>query len=213
MKKFIYIVILIVILLGLGFFVINAQKQEAKVVPAGTTKGKSLTNENTIANTNETATIDENETSPNAPKEEKYIETELPDGILYSKDGKEVKADVIIDDKYFDTTINDIWTNHDSYKGKIIQIDGMYLENLPYTFVGRFAESSLCPNCPPGYSYFEYQLDGKLDRKFTDSNEWIKVVGTLEVGNDETSGYTDYYYLKVLTLEVMNEKGQTTVSN
>ena len=213
MKKLIYIVLLIIIIAGGAFFVVNAKKQEAKVVPAGTTKGKSLTDDKSTTNSNEATIEDENDTSQSIQKEENYIETELSDGILYSKDGKEVKADVIIDDKYFDTTINDIWTNPDSYKNKNIQIEGMYLENLPYTFVGRYAESSLCPNCPPGYSYFEYQLDGKLDRKFTDSNEWIKVIGTLEVGNDETTGYTDFYYLKVLTLEVMNEKGQTTVNN
>nr|MCR5185851.1 hypothetical protein [Clostridia bacterium] len=209
MKKLIYIVLLIIIIAGGAFFVANAKKQEAKVVPAGTTKGKSLTDDKSTTNSNEATIEDENDTSQSIQKEENYIETELSDGILYSKDGKEVKADVIIDDKYFDTTINDIWTNPDSYKNKNIQIEGMYLENLPYTFVGRYAESSLCPNCPPGYSYFEYQLDGKLDRKFTDEKEWIKVIGTLEVGNDETTGYTDFYYLKVLTLEVMNEKGQT----
>ena len=40
-----------------------------------------------------------------------------------------------------------------------------------------------------------------------------EVIGTLAVGNDITSNYTDYYYLKALSIEVMNEKGQETVNN
>ena len=135
------------------------------------------------------------------------------DGTLYSFDGKQITADVVLTDNYYDTTINDMWLNPDSYIGKTVQIEGMYLENLPYTFVGRYSESNLCPNCPAGYSYFEYQLNGELNRKFTDEKEWIKVIGKFAVGNDASTNYTDFYYLDVLTLEVMNERGQDTVNN
>ena len=56
-------------------------------------------------------------------------------------------------------------------------------------------------------------LDGKIDKELKDEEDWIKVVGTLAKGNDETSSNQDYYYLKVLSLEIMNEKGKTTVNN
>ena len=103
--------------------------------------------------------------------------------------------------------------NPDSYMNKNIEIEGMYFENLPYTFVGRYSTSNLCAYCPVGYSYLEYQLKGKIDRKFTEGLEWIKVIGTLAKGNDETSNYQDYYYLEVLSLEVMNKRGQETINN
>ena len=89
----------------------------------------------------------------------------------------------------------------------------MYLINNPYTFVGRYSTSNMCAYCPTGFSYLEYQLNGTIDRKLIDQDDWIKVIGTLQKGNDETSNYTDYYYLDVITLEIMNERGQETVNN
>ena len=116
-----------------------------------------------------------------------YQKTQLDDGVLYSKDGKQVEADKIIGDEYYDTTINDMWLNYDSYKGKKIQIEGMFLKNSGLTFVGRYSTSSLCANCPAGYSVMEYQLDGTIDQELINEKSWIKIVATLEKGNDEGS--------------------------
>ena len=107
----------------------------------------------------------------------------------------------------------------DLYIGNTVQtiddhiFEGMNLENLPWTFVGRYSTSNVCVYCPEGYSYFEYQLKGKIDREFTAKEDWIKVIGTLAKGNDETSDYQDYYYLEVLSIEIMNERGLETVTN
>ena len=49
--------------------------------------------------------------------------------------------------------------------------------------------------------------------ELTEEESWIKVIGTLEKGNDETSYYQDFYYLKALSIEVMNERGLETVQN
>lgn len=149
-------------------------------------------------------------------KEKQYIKTELEDGVLYSIEGKKVEPDMIIGDNYFDTTITDIYLNPQNYSGKKIQIEGMYLlsdPKLQYTFVGRYSLNSLCPSCPAGYSVMEYQLKGNIDAQLVDEDSWIKVIGTLSKGNDETSNFEDYYYLDVISLEVMNEKGQLTVNN
>jgi hypothetical protein len=59
----------------------------------------------------------------------------------------------------------------------------------------------------------EFQLKGTIDRTFTAKDDWIKVIGTLAKGNDETSDFQDYYYLEVLSIEVMNERGVDTVNN
>lgn len=147
-----------------------------------------------------------------------YQKVELDDGVLYSATGEKVEADMVIGDNYFDTTMNDMMINFDKYKGKKIEIEGMYLENGPYTFVGRYSTSNLCQYCPTGYSYMEYELDGEIDKQFTNEKEWIKVVGTFEKGQDnygteEKPDYQDYYYIKVLSLQVMNERGQETVNN
>ena len=145
--------------------------------------------------------------------EAQYQKVELDDGILYSIDGKQYQSDIVIGDNYYDTTINDMFLNPENYMEKNIEIEGMYLENLPWTFVGRYSTSNVCVYCPEGYSYFEYQLKGKIDREFTAKEDWIKVIGTLAKGNDETSDYQDYYYLEVLSIEIMNERGLETVTN
>ena len=145
--------------------------------------------------------------------EAQYQKIELDDGILYSIDGKQYQSDIVIGDNYYDTTINDMFLNPENYMEKNIEIEGMYLENLPWTFVGRYSTSNVCVYCPEGYSYFEYQLKGKIDRAFTAKEDWIKVIGTLAKGNDETSDYQDYYYIEVLSIEIMNERGLDTVTN
>ena len=145
--------------------------------------------------------------------EAQYQKVELDDGILYSIDGKQYQSDIVIGDNYYDTTINDMFLNPENYMEKNIEIEGMYLENLPWTFVGRYSTSNVCVYCPEGYSYFEYQLKGKIDREFTAKEDWIKVIGTLAKGNDETSDYQDYYYIEVLSIEIMNERGLDTVTN
>lgn len=219
-KKILWIVLLLVILGVMVFGIVKSRKQEAKVPSQNVSFGKTNTVQNEVVE-NKVENKVENAVTENTASETEgtntglkgYVKTTLSDGVLYSKDGKQVKPDIVIDEKYYDTTINDIWLNPDSYKNKKIEIEGMYLENAPYTFCGRYTTSSLCPNCPPGFSYFEYQLDGDLDIKMTDGKEWIKVIGTLAVGNDATTNYTDFYYLKVLSLEVMNERGNETVNN
>lgn len=196
-KKIFWIFVLIIFIIGIIFLTSflneksNKNNSNGKFVGRNTEKNVKINNENVG----------------------KYIKTQLDDGILYSKTGKKVKPDIVIETKFFDTTINDIYLNPNTYKGKKIEVEGFYLSNLPYTFVGRYSNSNMCAYCPVGYSYIEYQLDGVIDETFTDEKEWLKVVGTLEVGNDETSNYTDYYYLKVLSLEIMNEKGEDTVNN
>ncbi len=211
-KKILWIILLVVILGAMIFGISVARKKETNVATTNTenfgktTEIKNETFTNTFA-------IDTSNTTTASNSSPAYQKTKLNDGTLYSKDGKQYKADMVISEKFYDTTINDIWTNPNSYLGKTIEIEGMYLENSPYTFVGRYSTSNLCPNCPPGYSYFEYQLDGDLDLKLTDEKEWIKVIGTLEVGNDESTDFTDFYYLKVLSLEVMNKSGNKTINN
>ena len=202
-NKIIWIIVLIVIVgLGVGIL-INAQPQ---------------TNDNNTTNQVESRKTDKKnntsiETENNESTESKEtVITKLEDGTLYSLSSEKVKADYIVGDNYFDTQITDMMMNYNSYKGKKIEIEGMYLENLPYVFVGRYSTSNLCPTCPAGYSYMEYEWDGEKI-ELEDEKTWIKVIGTLQVGNDETSDYQDYYYIKAISIEVMDKWGKDTVNN
>ena len=136
----------------------------------------------------------------------------LEDGTLYYTKEESIKPDIVVGDNYFDTQIADMNINFSSYEGKTIEIEGMYLLNPegPYTFVGRYSTSNLCPDCPQGYSYFEYQWEAKGRPELKDEDTWIKVIGTLKKGNDNG---VEYKYIEVASLEIMNEKGVETVSN
>ena len=197
-KRILWIILLIIFIVAIVLIVKLANS-------------KSSTNDANIVdntyNKNSNAIVEEK------TDEAQYQKVELDDGILYSIDGKQYQSDIVIGDNYYDTTINDMFLNPENYMEKNIEIEGMYLENLPWTFVGRYSTSNVCVYCPEGYSYFEYQLKGKIDREFTAKEDWIKVIGNLAKGNDETSDYQDYYYLEVLSIEIMNERGLDTVTN
>ena len=147
-----------------------------------------------------------------------YKKAKLEDGILYSATGEKVEADFKIGDNYFDTTINDMYLNPDNYANKNIEIEGMYLSDMPYTFVGRYTTTSLCPYCSGGYSYIQYKFDAEMEEELKDEDNWIKLIGTWEketvnMGTENNPYYGDNYYLKVSCFELMNEKGQATVKN
>ena len=195
MKKILWIILLIIVIIGI-------------VLGIKFIKPKTNENQGTNAFNEHSSSGEKNE---NEDKE--YKKVELDDGVLYTLTGEKEKADIVVGDNYFDTTITDMFMNYDKYKDKKIEIEGIYFINEIFTFVGRYSKSNLCPYCPEGYSYLEYQLDGKLDYKFTDTKEWIKVIGTLQKANDETSNYQDYFYIKATNIEIMNKRGQETVNN
>lgn len=136
--------------------------------------------------------------------------TKFKDGTLYSISGETVKPELIIGNNYFDTQLSDVNTNFSKYEGKTVEIEGFFIEDSPYTFVGRYSESNLCTYCPQGYSYFEYEWHGNNQFDFTNEKEWLKLIGTFRKGVDELG---EYYYIDASSIKVMNERGQDTVKN
>ena len=208
-KKLMWIFILIVfvfIIVGIAIFV----------------KPRDTSNDNTatVKKVTDSKTGSNDDTSKTEEKTDKieYKRTTLDDGILYSENGEKLTSDKIIGTEYFDTTINDMYLYPENYSGKNIEIEGLYLATAPYTFVGRYSTASVCPYCSGGFSYIQYEFDGDIKENLTDQETWIKLIGTWEkgkmnYGTEENPYYDDYYYLKVLNFEIMNEKGEDTVKN
>lgn len=208
-KKLMWIFILIVfvfIIVGIAIFV----------------KPRDTSNDNSVAvkKVTDSKTDNNSDTSKTEEETEKteYKRTTLDDGILYSENGEKLTSDKIIGTEYFDTTINDMYLYPENYSGKNIEIEGLYLATDPYTFVGRYSTASVCPYCSGGFSYIQYEFDGNIQENLTEQETWIKLIGTWEkgkinYGTEENPYYDDYYYLKVLNFEVMNEKGEDTVKN
>ena len=153
----------------------------------------------------------DNAITENKSNEGKEVQiTKLKDGTLYTISGEKKKADLVIGNNYYDTQLSDVNLNFSKYEGKTVEIEGFYMEDTPYTFVGRYSESNLCAYCPQGYSYFEYEWHGNNKFNFTNENEWLKIVGTFRKGHDELG---DYYYIDASSIQVMKERGQDTVKN
>ena len=207
-KKIMWILLLIVFVIAIIVITVLA-------------KPRDTSNDNSVAvkqvnDSKESKNNTSNAVKQNTSKE--YKRSVLNDGILYSENGEKLKSDKIIGTEYFDTTINDMYLYPDNYVGKKIEIEGFYLVAEPYTFVGRYSTSSVCPYCTGGFSYIQYEFDGKIEETLKDQETWIKLIGTWEkgkmnYGTEENPNYDDYYYLKVLNFEVMNEKGEDTVKN
>ena len=167
-KKILWVILLIIVIVAGVVIVIVAKPQEQKNIisavgseKAGASQNINETSDNISNNTSE-MTNDIGQTS--LMKSAEALETattQLDDGVLYVIKGREnTTADIVIGDNYFDTQISDMMLNPSSYDGKTIEIEGMYLLNYPYTFVGRYSTANLCAYCPQGYSYLEYVWDG-----------------------------------------------------
>lgn len=210
-KRIIYAILFVIVVLGVGGLIIffnNATENRDKIANIPTNLGNKTTTEST--KNNAISNITSNNTTLVAKEKVAATISKLNDGTMYQTGDLIEKADIVIGDNLFDTQLADINLNFPQYEGKTIEIEGMYMENTPYTFVGRYSNSNLCAYCPQGYSYFEYEWNGDKTPYLADEITWLKIKGTLTRGEDD---YGEYYYIAANSLEVMNERGIDTVNN
>ena len=119
------------------------------------------------------------------------------------------KPDITVGDKYYATQINDWYENFNKYDGKVVEIEGYYInEFAPFDFIGRYGPS--CPYCNGNYVSFEFLWDGDLS-KLKNAKDWIKVTGILRRGSLPNKG--EFYYLEALKVEKMKKVGKDVVKN
>ncbi len=120
------------------------------------------------------------------------------------------QVDIVVGDDYYATQLADMTLDFDKYEGKVVEIEGMAMKNGPYTFVGRYAENAICPQCPPGFAYYEFEWHGDEQIDLGEQKNWIKVTGKLTRGNDGV----DYYYIDAYQIAIMDKWGEvSTVVN
>lgn len=131
----------------------------------------------------------------------KSVSSSIPDA-KSSSSGKVVE----IKEKMFIQQCNDIYTNPNDYKGKTIQVEGMYDSYTDEkTGKTRHAVIRKSPGCcgSDGVVGFEFSYDEQMPNL----NEWIKVTGTLEVEESEN------IILHLSKLEVLKIRGKEFVTN
>lgn len=123
-------------------------------------------------------------------------------------DFDEDNIDIVVGDKLYATQINDWYMYFDQYEGKTVEIEGYYIDSDPYTIIGRSGPS--CPYCSGGYVSFEFFSEDDLSGLVSES-DWIKVKGILRQGDD--SDYGPFYYIEAISVEKMDEVGQSMVTD
>lgn len=119
------------------------------------------------------------------------------------------EVDIVVGDTMYSTQINDWYMNFEQYEGKVVEIEGYYINDFaPYDFIGRYGPD--CPYCQGGYISFEFVTNEDLS-SYVSVKDWIKVTGVLREGFDKEFG--PFYYIEVLQLEKMSKVGKDTVTN
>ena len=129
------------------------------------------------------------------------------------KDFGDAKPDITVGDKHYMTQINDWYINFDNYDGKIVEIEGMYLDfGEGYKFVGRNGPSF--PYCTGGYVDFEFQTDEDTS-SFIPGETWISVKGILREGHAVMSDESiiPFYYIEALSITELPEAGIDPISD
>lgn len=114
--------------------------------------------------------------------------------------------DQIVGDNYYATQINDWYANFPDYEGKTVEIEGYYVSQGQYTFVGRKGPS--CPYCNNGYVCFEFDTNEDLS-SYSSGVTWLDVKGIIRQGEDATGVF---YYIEAMAVSEKDE-GLGTVTN
>ncbi len=204
-KKVLLVLLLVAVIAVVVIIAVNASQGKREVTQTEASVQRTDESGNAVNTTNIT------ETQGTAVKlGNKQVEiSSLEDGTLYQIKDEQVEPEIVIKDNLFDTQVTDMTINFEQYEGKTVSIEGLFFTNAGYTFVGRYSTNSMCPTCPAGISYYEYEWHGDTPMELKNEDSWIKVTGTLKKGNDGM----EYVYIDASSVEIMNEKGLTTVNN
>lgn len=184
------------------------------------TAGESDASPDSIGENNASlGTIGESRTSSNAAESRPGGESDGPYDV-YPYDIEADRAvfdvsdpDIVVGDRLYATQINDWYLNFEDYEGKVVEIEGYYIDLDGYDFVGR--KGPACPYCSGGYVSFEFSTDADLFGWISEIS-WIRVTGVLREGSMYPGGGQDpypFYYIEALRAEEMEAAGVGTVTD
>jgi uncharacterized membrane protein YcgQ (UPF0703/DUF1980 family) len=115
-----------------------------------------------------------------------------------------------IKEKMFISQVNDVYLNKDDYLGKTIKLEGLFKiaqgNEKAYCFVLRYG-----PGCCgyDGNVGFEVAWDKDREKPYPGEDSWVEATGELKTYEED--GYTEFLYLDLVSLNVLNKRGQETV--
>jgi uncharacterized membrane protein YcgQ (UPF0703/DUF1980 family) len=120
------------------------------------------------------------------------------------------KGVIEIKEKMFISQVNDVYLNKDDYLGKTIKLEGLFkMEqgyDKSYCFVLRYG-----PGCCGNDSNvgFEVAWGGEKEEQYPGEDSWVEATGELKTYEED--GYNEFLYLDLISLNVLNKRGQETV--
>ena len=139
-------------------------------------------------------------------KEQKASENH---SVLEEQSGEEKNLDVVqITEKMLTEQVNDFYLNAEDYLGKTITYEGIFdITTGPYTNKEYYYVIRYGPGCcgDDGYIGFEVQWD----KEYPKQDDWVEVTGVLDAYEED--GYK-YLYLKVTSIQVLEERGLEFIS-
>lgn len=121
--------------------------------------------------------------------------------------------DITVGDNLYATQLNDWYTNFEDYEGKSVRIEGHYLSQDGYLFVGR--KGPTCPYCVGEYVAFEFDTDADLSTLVSEES-WVRITGILRQGSmrvESSSNPLPFYYIEAMAVEPLATVGKGTVTN
>jgi uncharacterized membrane protein YcgQ (UPF0703/DUF1980 family) len=131
--------------------------------------------------------------------------------VIETKRSPVSKGDVIeIKEKMFISQVNDVYLNKDDYLGKKIKLEGLFKiaqgNERAYCFVLRYG-----PGCCgyDGNVGFEVAWDKDKEKPYPGEDSWVEATGELKTYEED--GYNEFLYLDLVSLNVLDKRGQETV--
>ena len=121
-----------------------------------------------------------------------------------------VSGVIEIKEKMFISQVNDVYQNPEDYLGKTIKLEGLFKTEQGY-------EKSYCyvlrygPGCCgyDGNVGFEVAWDKEKEKLYPGEDSWVEATGELKTYEED--GYNEFLYLDLISLNVLNKRGQETV--
>ena len=120
------------------------------------------------------------------------------------------KGVIEIKEKMFISQVNDVYLNPEDYLGKTIKLEGLFkMEqgyDKSYCFVLRYGPGC-CGN--DGNIGFEVAWDNEKKMPYPGEDSWVEATGELKTYEED--GYSEFLYLDLISLNVLNKRGAETV--
>jgi uncharacterized membrane protein YcgQ (UPF0703/DUF1980 family) len=125
--------------------------------------------------------------------------------------GQDEQTDIVeIKEKMFISQINDVFVNREDYLGKTIRLEGLFKEeqgyDKTYCFVIRYG-----PGCCgyDGNAGLEVAWPAGKAKPYPAVDSWVEATGVLKTYEED--GFTQYLYLDLASLYVLNKRGAVFV--